>query len=156
MNKKETIYVTKEGLEKLKAELAELTNVKRPEVARRIKEAREMGDISENSEYDAARQEQSFVEGRITELEEFLKNAVISEDNGVKGVIGVGATVKMKVDSEEVEYHIVGAPEANPLERKISHESPLGSALVGKKVGDKIEVEAPMGKLIYTILKIDY
>ncbi len=156
MDKKETIYVTKEGLEKLKAELAELTNVKRPEVAKRIKEAREMGDISENSEYDAARQEQSYMEGRITELEEFLKDAVISDDNGSRDVIGVGARVKIRVDSDEIEYHIVGAPEANPLERKISHESPLGSALCGKKVGEKIEVEAPMGKLIYTILKIDY
>jgi len=150
------IYVTKEGLAKLKAELAELNDVKRPEVARRIKEAREMGDISENSEYDAAKQEQSYIEGRISELEEFLKNAEISKDNGKRDIIGVGAMVKIRVDSEEIEYHIVGAPEANPLEKKISHESPLGSALVGKKVGDKIEVEAPMGKLIYTILKIDY
>ncbi len=156
MNKKDVIYVTKEGLEKLKAELAELNDVKRPEVARRIKDAREMGDISENSEYDAARQEQSYIEGRISELEEFIKNAQISDESTQKGVIGVGAKVKIKVDSEEVEYHIVGAPEANPLEKKISHESPLGSALVGKKVGDKIEVDAPMGKLLYTILKIDY
>ena len=156
MEKKDVIYVTKEGLAKLKAELAELNDVKRPEVARRIKEAREMGDISENSEYDAAKQEQSYIEGRISELEEFLKNAEISKDNGKRDIIGVGAMVKIRVDSEEIEYHIVGAPEANPLEKKISHESPLGSALVGKKVGDKIEVEAPMGKLIYTILKIDY
>ncbi len=156
MNKKDVIYVTKEGLEKLKAELAELNDVKRPEVARRIKDAREMGDISENSEYDAARQEQSYIEGRIAELEEFIKNAQISEEGAQKDIIGVGAKVKIKVDSEEVEYHIVGAPEANPLEKKISHESPLGSALVGKKVGDKIEVDAPMGKLLYTILKIDY
>lgn len=156
MDKKDTIYITKEGLEKLKAELAELVGVKRPEVARRIKEAREMGDISENSEYDAARQEQSYVEGRITELEEFLKTAKISEETNLKGTIGVGAKVRIKVDSEEIEYHIVGAPEADPMQRKISHESPLGSALVGKKVGDKIEVEAPVGKLTYTILKIDY
>ncbi|KKS30696.1 MAG: Transcription elongation factor GreA [candidate division WWE3 bacterium GW2011_GWF1_42_14] len=156
MDKKDVIYVTKEGLEKLKAELAELNGVKRTEVARRIKEAREMGDISENSEYDAAKQEQSYIEGRISELEEFLKNAEISKDGGQKDIIGVGARVKIQVDSEEIEYHIVGAPEANPHEKKISHESPLGSALVGKKVGDKIEVEAPMGKLLYTILKIDY
>ncbi len=150
------IYVTKEGLAKLKAELAELNDVKRPEVARRIKEAREMGDISENSEYDAAKQEQSYIEGRISELEEFLKNAEISKDNGKRDIIGVGAMVKIRVDSQEIEYHIVGAPEANPLEKKISHESPLGAALVGKKVGDKIEVDAPVGKLTYTILKIDY
>ncbi|HCC42137.1 transcription elongation factor GreA [candidate division WWE3 bacterium RIFOXYC2_FULL_42_13] len=156
MEKKDVIYVTKEGLAKLKAELAELNDVKRPEVARRIKEAREMGDISENSEYDAAKQEQSYIEGRISELEEFLKNAEISKDNGKRDIIGVGAMVKIRVDSQEIEYHIVGAPEANPLEKKISHESPLGAALVGKKVGDKIEVDAPVGKLTYTILKIDY
>ncbi len=156
MDKKDVIYVTKEGLEKLKAELAELNGVKRTEVARRIKEAREMGDISENSEYDAAKQEQSYIEGRISELEEFLKNAEISKDNGKRDIIGVGAMVKIRVDSQEIEYHIVGAPEANPLEKKISHESPLGAALVGKKVGDKIEVDAPVGKLTYTILKIDY
>jgi len=156
MDKKDVIYVTKEGLAKLKAELAELTDVKRTEVAQRIKEAREMGDISENSEYDAAKQEQSYIEGRISELEEVIKTAQISDEAGKKDIIGVGAIVKIKVESEEIEYHIVGAPEANPLEKKISHESPLGSALVGKRVGDKIEVEAPMGKLTYTILKIDY
>ena len=110
MGKKDVIYVTKEGLAKLKAELAELNDVKRPEVARRIKEAREMGDISENSEYDAAKQEQSYIEGRISELEEFLKNAEISKDNGKRDIIGVGAMVKIRVDSEEIEYHIVGAP----------------------------------------------
>ncbi|KKS07043.1 transcription elongation factor GreA [candidate division WWE3 bacterium RIFOXYD1_FULL_43_17] len=156
MDKKDVIYVTKEGLAKLKAELAELSDVKRTEVAQRIKEAREMGDISENSEYDAAKQEQSYIEGRISELEEVIKTSQISSDMTKKDVIGVGARVKIQVDSEEIEYHIVGAPEANPLEKKISHESPLGSALVGKRVGEKIEVEAPMGKLLYTILKIDY
>ena len=156
MDKKDVIYVTKEGLAKLKAELAELSDVKRTEVAQRIKEAREMGDISENSEYDAAKQEQSYIEGRISELEEVIKTSQISSDMTKKDVIGVGARVKIQVDSEEIEYHIVGAPEANPHEKKISHESPLGSALVGKRVGEKIEVEAPMGKLLYTILKIDY
>jgi transcription elongation factor GreA len=150
------IFITKEGLDKLKAEYEELVNVKRPDVAKRIKAAREMGDISENAEYDAARQAQSFIEGRISELEEIIKNSKVSDPkmNG-KGEVYVGAKVRVKVDGDEEEFHIVGAPEANPVERKISHESPLGSQLLGKKIGEKIEVEAPIGKLIYTILHIE-
>lgn len=155
MDKNEKLYVTKEGLENLKAELKNLNDVKRPEIAKRIKEAREMGDISENSEYDAARQEQSFIEGRIEELEEIIKNAKISEPKE-KTSVGVGCKVTVHVDGGDESFHIVGAMEANPLEKKISHESPLGAALVGKKIGDKIEVDAPVGKLIYTILKIEY
>ena len=155
MPKDNNLYVTKEGLESLKSELKNLVEIKRPEIAKRIKEAREMGDISENSEYDSARQEQSFIEGRIEELEEIIKNAKISEPKG-KDSIGVGCLVTLHIEGEDEKFHIVGAMEANPLEKKISHESPLGSALVGKKVGDKIEVEAPVGKLTYTVLKIKY
>lgn len=155
MDKKEETYMTKEGLEKLKAELKDLIEVKRPEMAQRIKNAREMGDISENSEYDTARQEQAFIEGRIVELEDVIKSAKVidSEDNGS---VAVGCKVTVKIDGGEETFQIVGAHEANPLEKKISHESPIGSSLVGKKVGEKIEVEAPVGKLIYTILKIEY
>ena len=149
----DTIIVTKEGLETLKNELKELTEVKRPQVANRIKSAREMGDITENAEYDAARQEQSFVEGRINELEEILKKAKPS-DTKSNGEIIVGSKVTLSIDGEEEEYHVVGAPEANPKLKKISHESPLGSSLLGKKVGDKIVVEAPVGELTYTILHI--
>lgn len=150
---KEKVYLTKEGLEKLKSELKELVDVKRLGVAQRIKTAREMGDLSENAEYTAAREEQSFVEGRINELEEIIKNAKIAEKT--KGdLIEVGSRVIVHIEGSEEEYHIVGAPEANPAEKKISHESPLGSSLLGKKVGDKIEVEAPMGKVVYTIVKI--
>jgi len=156
MDKTNNVYVTKEGLENLKKELKALVEEKRPGIAKRIKEAREMGDISENSEYDAARQEQSFVEGRIEELEELLKNAKLSQPNNKKDSVEVGCRVTVHVDGGEESFHIVGALEANPLEKKISHESPLGSALVGKKVGDKIEVDAPVGKLTYTILKIEY
>ena len=112
-----------------------------------------MGDISENAEYDAARQEQSFVEGRINELEEILKKAKPS-DTKSNGEIIVGSKVTLRIDGEEEEYHVVGAPEANPKLKKISHESPLGSSLLGKKVGDKIVVEAPVGELTYTILHI--
>jgi len=149
----DVIYLTKEGLEKLKTELKGLIENRRPEIALRIKAARDMGDLSENSEYMAAREEQSFVEGKIVELQEIVKNAVVSEGNS-KGFIAVGSKVTVHMDGAEETFHIVGAPEANPLEKKISHESPLGAALLGKKVGDKIEVEAPVGKLTYTILKI--
>lgn len=150
----EDIYITKEGLAELKGELKELVDVKRPEVAQRIKNAREMGDISENAEYDAARQEQAFVEGRISELEEIIKNAKVSE-GGKNGEVTVGTKVTVHIDGEEATFHIVGAPEANPTQKKISHESPLGLALLGKKVGDKIAVEAPIGSLTYTVLKIE-
>ncbi len=149
----EKLYLTKEGLEKLKEELKEITEVKRPEVIQKIKEAREMGDISENSMYDSARDEQSFIEGRISELEEIIKNAVVTMAQ--KGEIAIGSKVTVHIDGEEQIFHIVGAPEADPMNKKISHESPLGIALIGKKIGEKIDVEAPIGKLTYTILKID-
>ena len=147
-------YVTAEGLQKLKEELKELVDVKRYEVAKRIKQARDNGDISENAEYDAARQEQSFVEGRIAELEEILKSVVVSDVRD-KSAVYVGAKVTVHVEGEEESFYIVGAPEANPMEKKISHESPLGSCLMGKKIGDKILVEAPVGSIIYTILNIE-
>ena len=147
-------YLTHEGLGKLKEELKSLVEVKRPELALRIKSARDMGDISENSEYDAAREEQAFIEGRIAELEDIVKSAVVSS-NSTKGIVSVGSKVTVHIDGDKEVFHIVGAPEANPAEKKISHESPLGSALLGKKVGDKFEVEAPVGKLNYVILKIE-
>lgn len=155
MQKQDALILTKEGLEKLKAELKELVDNKRPEIAKRIQAAREAGDISENAEYDSARQEQSYIEGRIAELEEVIKSAKISEST-VKGTIGVGCRVTVHIDGDKEDFYIVGPPEANPLEKKISHESPLGVALVGKKVGDKVDVEAPVGKLTYTILSVEY
>jgi len=156
MVKIETVQMTKDGLEKLKAELKELLDVKRPEVAKRIQVARENGDISENAEYDSARQEQSSVEGRIEELEEIIRNAQVIDTKASAGVVALGAKVTVHIDGEEETFHIVGAPEANPLEKRISHESPLGIALFGKKIGDKIDVEAPVGKLTYKILRIEY
>ncbi|OGC38728.1 transcription elongation factor GreA [candidate division WWE3 bacterium RBG_13_37_7] len=152
--KQNGLILTKEGLENLKSELKELTEVKRPQNIKTIKEAREMGDISENSMYDAAREEQSFIEGRIAELEEIIRSAKITECIS-NGTINVGSKVTVHIDGSEEVFYIVGAPEADPINKKISHESPLGTALLGKKPGDKIEVEAPMGKLIYTVLKID-
>jgi transcription elongation factor GreA len=112
-----------------------------------------MGDISENAEYDAAMQEKSFVEGRINELEEILKNAKVSDAK--KDSVYVGSMVTLHIDGVDEVYHIVGAPEADPMQKKISHESPLGSAMLGKKVGDKIQYDAPMGKITYTILHIE-
>ena len=153
MNTKDVLYITKEGMKNLKDELKELVEVKRPHIAQEIQEAREMGDISENAPYDEAKREQSFIEGRISELEDIIKKSKVA-DKVVGDVIVVGSKVTLHIEGDEEEFHIVGAPEANPLERKISHESPLGKALLGKKTGDKIGVEAPIGKLTYTVLKI--
>ncbi|HOM77906.1 MAG TPA: transcription elongation factor GreA [bacterium] len=151
---KNTVYLTQDGLEKLKSELSQLLQEKRPAVAQRIKEAREMGDISENAEYDAAQQEQAFVEGRISELEELIKNAEVINEEAGTGEVRIGSKVTVKIDGGEETFYIVGAQEADPLENKISHESPLGASLVGKKVGDSFEVEAPIGMLTYKIVKI--
>lgn len=151
----DTVYITKEGLEKLKKELIELREVKRPAVAKRIKDAREMGDISENAEYDAARQEQAFIEGRINELEDVIKDAEVIKEEGASDIVHVGAMVTVHIEGDEETFHLVGAHEANPLENKISHESPLGAALMGKKVGETFEVEAPVGKLTYKIINIE-
>lgn len=155
MNNKEDnkIYLTLEGLEELKRELKELVEVKRVEVANKIAMARDMGDLSENSAYVSAREEQAFIEGRISELEDIIKNAIISS-GGPRDKVEVGARVKVHVDGEEEEYHLVGTIEADPKVKKISYESPLGRALLGKKVGDKVELETPEGKIIYTIIQI--
>ena len=128
--------------------------IKRPAVAKRIKSARDLGDTSENAEYASAREEQAFVEGKISELQDILKRAKVTAAV-TDGSVYVGARVVVHIDGDEEEFFIVGAPEANPVEKKISHESPLGKALLGKKVGDKIDVDAPVGKLIYTILKVE-
>ncbi len=155
LNTNNSLLLTQEGLDKIKNELKDLIENKRPEIAKRIQDAREMGDISENSEYDAAKQEQAYIEGRIAELEEIVKNAKTSNIR-MDDEVGVGCRVTVHMESSDDTFYIVGAPEADPLAKKISHESPLGSALLGKRVGEKVEVEAPVGKLIYTVLKIEY
>lgn len=147
----DVIYLTKEGLENLKEELKELIE-KRPDVANEIKAARDMGDLSENAAYHSAREEQAFIEGRITELQDIIKNAKVTKKT--KDIVCVGCKVTVHIEGSEETFHIVGAPEADPAKKKISHESPLGSALMGKKVGDEFEVEVPVGKLKYKILKI--
>jgi transcription elongation factor GreA len=133
--------------------LRELIDVKRPEIAQQIQSAREMGDISENAAYDEAKREQAFIEGRISELEEIIKSSKVADETASESIV-VGSKVTLHIEGDEEVFHIVGAPEANPTEKKISHESPLGKELLGKKVGEKIEVKAPIGKLTYTILKI--
>ena len=150
----EKILLTPEGLEKIKKEYKELTGSRRKEIAERIQKARELGDLTENAEYDAAREEQATVEGRIAELEELMKRAEVVKNNKCPVQIDVGCRVRVHLEGRDEEFQIVGAPEADPSSGKISHESPLGQALLGKKVGDKIEVNAPVGKLIYKILDI--
>ncbi len=149
------IFLTPEGLEKIKKEYQELTTKRRKEIAQRIQEARELGDLTENAEYDSAREEQASVEGRIAELEEMIKRAkVVKNNKKCPQEIEVGCKVRVHLEGEDTEFQIVGAPEADPVSGKISHESPLGQALLGKKIGEKIEVDAPVGKLIYKILDI--
>jgi transcription elongation factor GreA len=148
------ILLTKEGLEKLKKELETLVTFRRPEVVKKIQIARDSGDLSENAAYVSARDEQAFIEGRILELEDIIKNSLVSVGSVGGTSIVVGSKVTVHVEGEEDSFYIVGAPEADPSEKKISHESPLGKALLGKKIGEKVEVDAPIGKLVYTIKSI--
>ena len=150
--------LTYAGLRALEDELENLKVVKRKEVAVKIREAREQGDLSENAEYDAAKDEQRDIETRIEEIEKILKHAeVVVEDEVDLDKINVGCIVVLydKEFEEEVEYQIVGSTEANSLAGKISNESPLGKALIGRKVGDNIEVNAQAGVIEYEVLKID-
>lgn len=148
------IILTKEGLEKLKKELETLVEVRRVEVVKKIQLARDQGDLSENAAYVSAREEQAFIEGRILELEDIIKNSLVSVASSGATSIVVGSKVAVHIEGEDDFFYIVGAPEADPVQKKISHESPLGKALLGKTVGEKVEVEAPIGKLIYTIKSI--
>ena len=155
MDKKNIL--TYQGLKKLEDELQELKVVKRQEVAQKIKEAREQGDLSENAEYDAAKDEQRDIEARIEDIEKILKNAeVVVEEEVELDKISVGCTVRI-LDcefNEELEYKIVGSTEANSLKGKISNESPVGRALIGAKVGDTVKVETQVGDLEYKVLEI--
>lgn len=153
MDKK--IYLTKQGLDELKKEHEELVKVKRPDVLSRVSSARDMGDLSENAEYTAARDELTFIDGRIGELEEILKQAVVIDGNGKSHKnIQLGSTVTLNVKGKKEVFTVVGEWEADPKERKISHESPLGKALLDRKVGDTVEVEAPAGRILYTVAAI--
>jgi transcription elongation factor GreA len=156
MREKETI-VTSEGLKQLEKELETLKTVKRREIAQRIKQAIEFGDISENSEYEDAKNEQAFIEGRIATLEKMLRNAkVIEESNLSTDTVSLGSTVMLKdlEFGDELKYTIVGSVEADPDANKISNESPVGKAILGRKKGDIVDVEVPVGVIQYEILEI--
>jgi len=140
-------YIFQAGLEKLKEELKQLITVERPEVVDRIAKARDLGDLSENAEYHDAREKQSFIEGRVQELESLIKNAVLIEKHSAS-IIELGATVHATCDNgTKVKYTIVGHSEANPAEGKISHESPLGKAFLGQTIGHEFELKIPSGVL---------
>ena len=146
MDEKETI-LTPEGLRKLEEELGFLKSVKRKEVAERIKQSKEFGDLMENSEYEDAKNEQAFVEGRILTLEGMLRNAKVIDNHDVRSdVVTVGSTVRLHDEAGvELTYTIVGSPEADPMHDKISNESPVGRALVGKRAGERVSVQVPAG-----------
>jgi transcription elongation factor GreA len=147
--------VTKEGYEKLKKELEQLTKVKRREIAERIQKAKDMGDLSENAEYSEAKDEQALNEGRIVELEGMLKNVTVVENGGAKGEVNMGSRVTVRVNKQEKEYIIVSFNEVDPIAGKISNESPLGRAFLGRKEGSKVKVETPKGEVIYEIIKVE-
>ena len=155
MTNAKEVYLTSEGLQDFKQELEDLKLVKRPEVIQALKEARALGDLSENAEYDAARHEQAVVESRIVELEQMIENAVVIE-NIKTDCVGIGTKVKIEYidDDETEEYSIVGSKEADPFENRISNESPIAQAIMGLKVGDIATVASPNGQYSVKILEI--
>ncbi|MCL4274436.1 MAG: transcription elongation factor GreA [Anaerolineales bacterium] len=149
-------YLTPEGEAKLMAELEELKGPRRVELAARLRSAIQMGDLSENADYHKAKEDQGFLEGRIQEIEAILRNSVIIEKSAKKGVVSIGSHVTIQEDGFEPEtYHLVGPTEADPRNGRISHESPIGSALMDKKVGDTAEADAPGGRIKFKIIKIE-
>lgn len=146
--------LTKQGFEKLKNELEELKNKKKPVVLERLTKARAMGDLSENSEYTSAKEELNFIEERIEEIEEILKNAKIVENPNNDDTVELGETVVVEKNNEKFVYTIVGEYEADPINGKISIGSPIGKSLIGRKIGEVVEIETPGGKIVYKILEI--
>jgi transcription elongation factor GreA len=149
------VQVTQQGLEALKKEYDDLLNNKRPKVVDRLSNARLQGDLAENSDYQSAKDELEFLDGRIEELEEVIKNAKVADGVKKTDEVAVGTKVKVKVNDNETLFEIVGEWEADPKLKKISHASPLGQSLMGRKKGESVEVQAPAGKIIYTILDIE-
>lgn len=147
-------YLTAEGLEKLKAELAYLKTNRRRELADRIDAAKSLGDLSENAEYHEAKDALAFVEGRVREIEDMLKNFSVIPETQSGESIHIGSTVEVDVRGARKTYKIVGASEANPLDGLISNESPLGSAFIGRAVGDEVEVETPGGTTAYKVIRV--
>ncbi len=151
------VYLTREGIERLRRELDELVNVRRPALAERLRKAIQQGDLSENADYIAAKEEQGFLEGRIQEIEALLRNAVVIEEEAPTGEVRLGSRVTVVEDGEEEPetFRLVGPAEADPTNGRISYESPLGQALLGHRVGDVVAVEAPAGVLRFRILRIE-
>ncbi|MCC7358457.1 MAG: transcription elongation factor GreA [Anaerolineales bacterium] len=154
-------FLTPEGADKLRAELQELTTTKRQELSKRLREAIQMGDLSENADYIMAKEDQAFLEGKIQEIEATLRSATIvnnaNQGVGAAEIVAVGCTVTVQERGEQAEkYMLVGAKEANPRERKISNESPIGRALLGRKVGEEVRAATPGGTLVLTIVAVEY
>ena len=149
--------MSQESLDKLKSELLELETVRTKEVAEQIKEARSFGDLSENSEYDEAKTEQGKIYSRIAELKDLIDNAIIEDSIAAAGTVGHGSVVKVRdlEDNSVVEYHIVGSQDANPMQGRVSSDSPFGMGMLGHKIGETITIEAPIGQLRFEILSID-
>ena len=153
---KNPLYLTPEGKEKIERELEILVNEKRPDLARRLRSAIQKGDLSENAEYIAAKEEQGFLEGKIQELQAILGQAVLVEDSGEKGVISIGKRVVVEENGRPQEtYSLVGAKEADPRNGKISNESPIGRALMGKRVGEIAVAKTPAGEIEFKIIEIE-
>lgn len=149
-----TRLITKEGLKKIQEELNYRKTTVRQEIARAIKEAKEQGDLSENAEYAEAKRQQNENENRIAELEVILKHSQVAEHDTSSSQVQMGSLVKVKFNGSEMDFNIVGSNEANPSEMKISNESPMGKAFMGRKAGEKVEVETPRGKVKYQILEV--
>ena len=156
MSTNDKMYLTPTGLEKFNAELEKLTGIERPALAGRLRNAIKMGDLSENADYIAAKEDQAFLEGRILEIEEILRQAVIIEKDAPTDQVSVGNKVTIvEEDGEPETYTLVGAQEADPRDGMISNESPIGNALLGKKTGDEVTVETPSGQIVFSVLKIE-
>jgi transcription elongation factor GreA len=147
-------YISKDGLEKIRHELEEMVSIRRPEIAQRIHDAKEHGDLTENAEYEDAKNEQAFVEGRIQALEALIKNATIIDEHHSNDHVQIGSTVKVDGPDGKESFTIVGSTEAKPAEGRISNESPVGRALLGHKKGDNVTVQVPAGDLAYKIVSI--
>jgi transcription elongation factor GreA len=148
-------YLTPEGKAKVKAELDDLINNKRVALAKRLRDAIQQGDLSENADYHAAKEDQAFLEGKILELEAILRSAVIIQEGGGGGdVVQVGSRVTVEESGDKLTFTVVGAKEANPREGKISNESPVGKALLGRRVGEVARAETPAGEIVYKVIKI--
>ncbi|MBI4919953.1 transcription elongation factor GreA [Candidatus Azambacteria bacterium] len=148
-------YLSREGIEALKKELHELKTTKRQEIAKRLQEAKDLGDLSENAEYFEAKEAQSLNDNRIAELEDLLKNAVVIEASNEENIVRIGSTIEVKSNRGVEAFSIVGSAEAKPQEGKISNESPLGRAFLGQKIGNEIEIKTPGGAVKYKIIKIE-